>query len=52
VLRIVHSLLQTLVNKIEVRLAIFVLSSLMLIGLIFNAAVALQYQTGTVPVTA
>lgn len=36
-LRVVHSLAQVLVNKIEVRFAIFVLSSLMLFGLTFNA---------------
>ncbi|MDX1496935.1 MAG: MAPEG family protein [Salinisphaeraceae bacterium] len=37
-LRVVHSLVQALVNKIEVRFGIFALSSLVLIGLIFNAA--------------
>jgi len=41
-LRVLHSLVQVLINKIEVRFAIFMLSSLMLIGLIFNAAVALK----------
>jgi hypothetical protein len=40
-LRVVHSLVQALINKIELRFAVFMLSSLMLIGLIFNAAVAL-----------
>lgn len=40
-LRVVHSLVQVLVNKIEVRFLIFVLSSLALIGLTFNAARAL-----------
>ena len=40
-LRVIHSLVQTLVNKIEVRFLIFVLSSLALIGLTFNAARAL-----------
>lgn len=37
-LRVVHSLVQALVNKIEVRFAVFMLSSLMLIGLTVNAA--------------
>lgn len=41
-LRIVHSLVQALGNKIQVRFALFVLSSLMLIGLTFNAAKALM----------
>ena len=36
-LRVVHSLVQSLINKIELRFAIFFLSSLVLIGLIFNA---------------
>ena len=36
-LRVVHSLVQALINKIELRFAIFSLSSLVLIGLIFNA---------------
>jgi hypothetical protein len=36
-LRVVHSLVQALVNKIEVRFGIFSLSSLLLIGLIVNA---------------
>jgi len=40
-LRVVHSLVQALINKIEVRFLIFVLSSLALIGLTFNAARAL-----------
>jgi hypothetical protein len=40
VLRVVHSLVQALFNKIELRFAIFVFSSLMLIGLTFNAATA------------
>ena len=40
-LRVLHSLVQVLVNKIEVRFAVFVLSSLLLIGLTFNAARAL-----------
>ena len=40
-LRVVHSLVQVLVNKIEVRFLIFVLSSLALVGLTFNAARAL-----------
>ena len=37
-LRVVHSLVQAIVNKIELRFVIFVLSSLALIGLTFNAA--------------
>lgn len=37
-LRVVHSLVQALINKIEVRFSIFFLSSLVLIGLIYNAA--------------
>lgn len=36
-IRIVHSLLQALVNKIEVRFLLFVLSSLALIGLTISA---------------
>jgi hypothetical protein len=37
-LRVVHSLVQVLINKIEVRFLLFVLSSLVLIALTFNAA--------------
>ena len=37
-LRVVHSLVQTLVNKIEVRFSVFFLSSLVLIALSVNAA--------------
>lgn len=40
-LRVVHSLVQSLGNKIIVRFALFFLSSLALIGLIINAAKAL-----------
>ena len=40
VLRIIHSLFQALINKIEIRFVIFVLSSLMLFGLTVNAIVA------------
>ena len=40
-LRGVHSLVQALVNRIELRFLLFVLSSLALIGLTFNAARAL-----------
>ena len=40
-LRIVHSLVQATVNKVVVRFAVFVLSSLVLIALIVHAAVAL-----------
>lgn len=37
-LRVAHSLVQAIINKIELRFVIFVLSSLALIGLTFNAA--------------
>jgi hypothetical protein len=37
-LRVVHSLVQTTVNKIEVRFGVFVLSSFVLIALTVNAA--------------
>jgi hypothetical protein len=37
-LRVVHSLVQTTINKIEVRFGVFVLSSLVLIALTVNAA--------------
>ena len=40
--RVVHSLFQALVNKIEVRFAIFVLSSLVLFVLTARAALALS----------
>ncbi len=40
-LRVVHSLVQATWNKIEVRFGIFALSSLVLIGLIFNAVMVL-----------
>jgi hypothetical protein len=40
-LRVVHSLVQATWNKIEVRFGIFALSSLMLIGLTFNACMIL-----------
>ncbi|MES2491235.1 MAG: MAPEG family protein [Pseudomonadota bacterium] len=40
-LRVVHSLIQAVINKIELRFAIFFLSSLVLIGLIYNAARAI-----------
>jgi len=36
-LRVVHSLVQALINKIEVRFVLFVLSSLALAGLTVNA---------------
>lgn len=36
--RVIHSLLQATINKIEVRFALFVLSSLILIALTINAA--------------
>jgi len=38
VLRVVHSLVQATWNKIEVRFALFFLSSLVLFGLVYNAA--------------
>ncbi len=37
-LRVVHSLIQAMVNKIEVRFAVFSVSSLVLIALVINAA--------------
>ncbi|MGH7803206.1 MAG: MAPEG family protein [Candidatus Binatia bacterium] len=37
-LRVIHSVFQSTVNKIEVRFGIFVLSSLVLFALTFNAA--------------
>ncbi len=40
-LRVAHSLVQALVNKIEFRFVLFVLSSLMLIAMTFNAAAAM-----------
>lgn len=40
-LRVVHSLFQALVNKIEVRFALFVVSSLVLLALTVRAALAL-----------
>ena len=40
VLRVLHSLLQSLVNKIELRFAIFVLSNIPLAILLFNGASA------------
>lgn len=40
-LRVVHSLVQATWNKIEVRFGIFALSSLVLIGLVFNAVMVL-----------
>ncbi len=41
VIRVLHSLLQALINKIEVRFLLFVLSSFLLIGMIWNAGRAL-----------
>ena len=41
-MRVVHSLVQAVVNKIEVRFALFFLSSLLLLPMIFNAARALM----------
>ena len=40
-LRVIHSLVQAIINKIILRFAIFVLSSLALIALIVHAAIAL-----------
>ena len=37
-LRVVHSLVQALINKIELRFLLFVLSSLLLVALTFDAA--------------
>lgn len=39
-LRVVHSLVQALINKVVVRFVLFVLSSLVLIALIVHAAIA------------
>ena len=39
VLRVVHSLLQALVNKIELRFLLFVLSNIPLIGLTYEAVI-------------
>ena len=39
-IRVLHSLVQALTNKIEVRFGIFVLSSIALIGMIYNAVCA------------
>ncbi len=41
VLRILHSLVQVLVNRVVVRFALFALSSLALIALVLHAAMAL-----------
>jgi hypothetical protein len=38
-LRVVHSFVQVLINKIELRFGVFLLSSLVLIGLTVNAAI-------------
>jgi len=40
-LRIVHSLVQSLINKIEVRFLLFILSNLPLLVLTWNAALFL-----------
>ncbi len=40
-IRVVHSLLQALVNKIQIRFALFFLSSLVLVALIVRAALAI-----------
>ena len=39
-LRVVHSLIQAIVNKVIVRFAVFVLSSLVLLALVIHAAIA------------
>ena len=44
VLRIVHSLVQTLGNKIELRFAVFVVSTLCLFGLTINGLTAVLMQ--------
>ena len=41
VLRVIHSLVQATVNKVTVRFAVFVVSSLLLVALIVHAALAL-----------
>jgi hypothetical protein len=41
ILRVIHSLVQSLINKIELRFVLFLLSSLVLIALIVNALRAL-----------
>ncbi len=41
-LRVAHSLVQVLINKIEIRFALFALSSLVLIALTVRAALALS----------
>lgn len=40
VLRVAHSLVQSLVNVVEIRFTVFMISSFALCGLIFNAGVA------------
>ncbi|KUJ84395.1 MAPEG family protein [Microbulbifer flavimaris] len=45
--RVVHSLLQALLNKIEVRFVIFVFTSLALFGLTARVAMALLYPDPT-----
>lgn len=45
VLRVLHSLWQALINIIEVRFVLFLLSSLCLFGLCFNAARILWWPT-------
>ena len=43
-LRVIHSLVQSLANKIELRFAIFIFSSFALLGLIVNAFLALVHS--------
>ena len=47
VLRVAHSLLQALVNKIEVRFAIFVLSNIPLFALTYIAATEYLFRIGS-----
>ena len=47
VLRVAHSLLQALVNKIEVRFAIFVLSNIPLFALTYIAAREYLFRIGS-----
>ena len=41
-LRVVHSLVQAITNKVEVRLVVFVMSTLVLLALIVHAAIAVS----------
>lgn len=46
VLRIMHSLFQALINKIEIRFLLFFLSNIPLFVLTFNAVIALLKESG------